>query len=113
MMLKPASPIQAPRPELLHELARHLANDAVEDGSPMVRWDEIRGVFLVVIPIAGQVVHWTLEPCGDEATAAMLTQRCVDDFAANVYGEERRRTQEEVQEEVRAAFRGQDPTEGR
>ena len=83
-MLKAAPSIRAPRRELLDELALHLANDSVEDGSPMLRWDEQRGVFLIAIPQAGRIVHWQLEACADRETAAALTERCKSDFALAV-----------------------------
>ncbi|HEY2559931.1 MAG TPA: hypothetical protein VGI48_09520 [Caldimonas sp.] len=81
MMLKPAPRIQAPRQELLDELEQHLANDVVEDGSPMLRWDEQRGVFLIAIPVAGRIVRWVLESCPDRETAGALTEMCRRDFS--------------------------------
>ena len=103
MMLKPAPPIQGPRQILLDELKRHLANDAVEDGSPMMRWDEIRGVFLIAVPLAGQIVHWQIEPCIDEVTFAMLTRRYIAEFAETIAA---------LPPGIRAAFRGPNPTKG-
>ena len=73
-MQNPCPVIQGPSPEVIASLLEAVESGGLFSG-PLFCWDSARSVFLMAVVEHGVVVHWMLEPAGDQAAAASLKEK--------------------------------------